>query len=127
LVNFILLLLISLSRPVLGQEKILLKLNGRLNPSAIWRFVNGNPTLPGQDVFGAIQEIITILKADRDTDWSKVNISKLRSHLVEMNRLVMDTQVARKNIDNGLQLTVTGSVWFGLYRQYRLCRLLMRR
>jgi len=72
-------------------------------------FTDGNPTLPGQDAFSAIQEIITILEADPDTDWSKVNISKLRTHLVDMNRLVMDTQVTRKNIEGGLELTVTGS------------------
>jgi hypothetical protein len=69
-----------------------------------------NPTLPGQDAFGAIQEILTILDADSNTDWSKVNISKLRSHLVDMNRLVMDTKVSTKVIEGGLELTVTGPV-----------------
>ena len=67
------------------------------------------PTQPGQDAFGAIQEIINMLEADPDTDWSKVDISKLRSHLVDMNRMVMGTQVARKNIEGGLELIVTGS------------------
>jgi len=70
---------------------------------------NSAPTQPGQDVFGAIQEIINMLEADPDTDWSKVDISKLRSHLVDMNRMVMGTQVARKNIEGGLELIVTGS------------------
>ncbi|NJO23863.1 MAG: hypothetical protein HC868_14215 [Sphingomonadales bacterium] len=32
------------------------------------------PTMPGQDAFGTIQEIVRILDADPDTDWSKVNI-----------------------------------------------------
>jgi hypothetical protein len=70
---------------------------------------NSAPTQPGQDAFGAIQEIINMLEADPDTDWSKVDISKLRSHLVDMNRMVMGTQVARKNIEGGLELIVTGS------------------
>ena len=70
---------------------------------------NSTPTQPGQDAFGAIQEIINMLEADPDTDWSKVDISKLRSHLVDMNRMVMGTQVARKNIEGGLELIVTGS------------------
>ena len=70
---------------------------------------NSAPTQPGQDAFGAIQEIINMLEADPDTDWSKVDISKLRSHLVDMNRMVMGTHVARKNIEGGLELIVTGS------------------
>jgi len=69
---------------------------------------SGKATLPGQDAFGAIQEIITILEADPATDWSKVEISTLRSHLVDMNRLVMDTNVLEKNIDGGLEMNITG-------------------
>jgi hypothetical protein len=69
---------------------------------------SGNPTLPGQDAFGAIQEIITILESDPATDWTKVDISALRSHLVDMNRLVMDTNVLEKNIDGGLEINITG-------------------
>ena len=29
------------------------------------------PTMPGQDAFGAIQEIVRILEADPDTDWRR--------------------------------------------------------
>ena len=36
------------------------------------------PTLPGQDAFGAIQEIVRILDADPKTDWSKVDLEALR-------------------------------------------------
>ena len=35
------------------------------------------PTMPGQDAFGAIQEIVRILEADPKTDWSKVNLEAL--------------------------------------------------
>ncbi|NQU71744.1 MAG: hypothetical protein HQ514_14405 [Rhodospirillales bacterium] len=68
----------------------------------------GIATLPGQDAFGAIQEIITILEADPATDWSRVDIAALRAHLVDMNRLVMDTDVRIKIIDGGLEMHVTG-------------------
>src|SRR5947209_3755409 len=44
---------------------------------------SGQPTMPGQDAFGTIQEIVGILEADPNTDWSKVNISALREHLVD--------------------------------------------
>ena len=66
------------------------------------------PTLPGQDAFGAIQEIVSILDADPSTDWSKVDISALRSHLVDMNLLIMDTVVNEKSVDDGLEMVVTG-------------------
>jgi hypothetical protein len=39
------------------------------------------PLLPGQDAFGAIQEIVQILDADPKTDWSKVNLKHCASIL----------------------------------------------
>lgn len=66
------------------------------------------PTLPGQDAFGAISEIIVILEADPATDWSKVDISALREHLVDMNQLVVATKVHAREIKGGLQMTVSG-------------------
>src|SRR5437763_2768602 len=41
------------------------------------------PTSPGQAAFGAISEIVRLLKADPNTDWSKVNIEALRQHLID--------------------------------------------
>ena len=49
----------------------------------------GLPTMPGQDAFGAIQEVVQILDADPTTDWSKVNISALREHLIDMNEVTL--------------------------------------
>lgn len=40
------------------------------------------PKLPGQDAFGALQEIVGILEADPATDWSKVDLDGLREHLI---------------------------------------------
>ncbi len=68
----------------------------------------GNPTLPGQDAFGAIQEIVGILQADPSTDWAKVNIGALRDHLVDMNRLALDSAVRENSIDGGVEAIVTG-------------------
>ena len=65
-------------------------------------------SLPGQDAFGAIQEIISILESDPNTDWSRVNISALREHLVDMNRLVMETSAVETEIEGGLSITVSG-------------------
>ncbi len=66
------------------------------------------PTMPGQDAFGAIQEIVQILQADPTTDWSKVNISALRQHLIDMNEVTLRAVAAEHNLDNGIEITVTG-------------------
>jgi len=66
------------------------------------------PTLPGQSAFGAIQEIVAILEADPNTDWSNVNISSLRSHLVDMNLLVMEANVRETSLKNGIEVLATG-------------------
>lgn len=66
------------------------------------------PTMPGQDAFGAIQEIVGILEADPNTDWSKVNLEDLRHHLIDMNEVTLKADPVAKPIDNGLEITVTG-------------------
>jgi hypothetical protein len=67
------------------------------------------PTLPGQDAFGAIQEIVRILDADPKTDWSKVDLEALRQHLIDMNEVTLHAEAAPKQIDGGLEIAVTGS------------------
>jgi hypothetical protein len=67
------------------------------------------PTMPGQDAFGAIQEIVRILEADPKTDWSKVNLEALRQHLVDMNEVTLYSMPAIRKIDNGIEITVTGT------------------
>ena len=68
----------------------------------------GRPTLPGQDAFGAIQEVVQILEADSATDWSKVNIDALRVHLIDMNEVTLHAAAAERVLDNGIEITVTG-------------------
>ncbi len=69
----------------------------------------GGPMQPGQDAFAAIQEIVGILEADPHTDWSKVNIDALRAHLVDMNAVTLQANVAAKPIEGGMEFTVTGT------------------
>jgi hypothetical protein len=66
------------------------------------------PTLSGQDAFGAIQEIVKILESDPKTDWSKVNIEGLRQHLVDMNEVTLHAVASQRDLDNGIEITVTG-------------------
>ena len=66
------------------------------------------PTMPGQEAFGAIQEIVRILEADPATDWSKVNISALREHLIDMDEVTLRARASERALANGIEITVTG-------------------
>ena len=66
------------------------------------------PTMPGQDAFGAIQEIVQILQSDPKTDWSKVDIEALRQHLIDMNEVTLHAAATQRDIDNGIEMKVTG-------------------
>ena len=69
----------------------------------------GAPAMPGQDAFGAIAEVVRLLDADPKTDWSKVNLERLRQHLVDMNAVVLHAQAAQAEIPGGLVMDVTGA------------------
>jgi hypothetical protein len=71
--------------------------------------VSTTATLLGQDAFGAIQEIVQILDADPNTDWSKVDLEALRQHLIDMNEVTLKADADSKQIDGGLEIAVTGS------------------
>jgi hypothetical protein len=66
------------------------------------------PTMPGQDAFGAIQEVVQLLEADPATDWSKVNIAALRDHLIDMNEVTLRAAASERMLDTGIEITVTG-------------------
>ena len=68
----------------------------------------GTPTMPGQDAFGTIQEVVRILQADPATDWSKVNIAALRQHLIDMDEVTLHAAAAESMLDNGIEISVTG-------------------
>ena len=67
------------------------------------------PTMPGQDAFGAIQEIVRILDVDPKTDWSKVDLEALRQHLIDMNEVTLKADASPQQIDGGLEIAVTGT------------------
>jgi len=67
------------------------------------------PTMPGQDAFGAIAEIVRILEADPATDWSKVDIERLRQHLIDMNEVVLHSVVKQSPVADGLAMEISGS------------------
>ena len=67
------------------------------------------PTMPGQDAFGAIQEIVRILEADPGTDWGTINLAALREHLIDMSEVTLEAASVETKIDKGVQIDVTGS------------------
>lgn len=69
----------------------------------------GAPTMPGQAAFGAIGEIVQMLDADPSTDWSKVDLERLRQHLIDMNEVVLRSQVKQTSVPGGLVMDVTGT------------------
>jgi hypothetical protein len=79
-------------------------------PQQVATSMNGPmPTLPGQDAFGAVQEIVRILEADPKTDWSKINLDALREHLIDMNEVTLHADARVERIDGGIRVSVTGA------------------
>lgn len=68
----------------------------------------GQPEEAGQAAFAAIAEIVAILDADSETDWSKVDIRALREHLIDMNALTLEAAVTEEVLADGLAMTITG-------------------
>ena len=71
--------------------------------------VAAGPTMSGQDAFGAIAEIVRILDADPATDWSKVDLERLRQHLIDMNEVVLRSAVKQTPVPGGLAMEITGT------------------
>ncbi len=68
----------------------------------------GGQSMPGQDAFGAMAEVVRILEADPATDWSKVDMERLRQHLIDMNEVVLRASVKATQVPGGLAMDVTG-------------------
>ncbi|MGE5202178.1 MAG: hypothetical protein ACM3O6_08930 [Acidobacteriota bacterium] len=66
------------------------------------------PSMPGQDAFGAVQEIVRILEADPKTDWTKVNLALLREHLIDMNEVTLHADAQETPIGGGIEIAITG-------------------
>lgn len=67
-------------------------------------------TEPGQGAFAALSEVVRALEADPDTNWSRVDLAGLRAHLVDMDRLVSDTNVEETELPDGLSAIATGDI-----------------
>ena len=64
---------------------------------------------PGQGAFGAMAEVVRTLEADPATDWSKVDIERLRQHLIDMDEVVLRASVKATQVPGGLSMEITGA------------------
>lgn len=69
--------------------------------------VQAIPTEPGQSAFATIQEIVGLLDADPETDWRRVNIERLRQHLIDMNNVTVAAHVDAQRVEGGVRFRVT--------------------
>ncbi len=63
---------------------------------------------PGQGAFAALAEVVHALESDAQTDWSNVDITALRDHLIDMDLLVTDAIATQTELEDGLSIEVTG-------------------
>ena len=63
----------------------------------------------GQAAFAAIQETVMALEADPTTDWSRVNMERLRQHLIDMDEVTLHAALRSEPITGGERYYVTGS------------------
>ncbi|MGD8496475.1 MAG: hypothetical protein PVF05_09820 [Gemmatimonadales bacterium] len=62
----------------------------------------------GQAAFAAIAAVVAALDADPSTDWSKVDVEALRRHLIDMDRVMMESRVDVEEILGGARFHVSG-------------------
>lgn len=67
------------------------------------------PIEGGQSAFAALAEIVALLEADPNTDWSQVSIAALRQHLVDMNELTLKAQVEQKMEADRMVFSIHGN------------------
>jgi hypothetical protein len=49
-----------------------------------------------------------LLDADPSTDWSKIDLERLRQHLIDMNEVVLRSTVQQRPVPGGLVMDITG-------------------
>lgn len=111
-ISIVVLLMVSAAAVAIAQTKH--SRHGEGNDQNTHRQIGGaNATAllePGQGAFAALSEIVRVLEADADTDWSRVDLAGLRAHLVDMDRLVMASVVSEELLPNGLRAMATGDL-----------------
>ena len=61
----------------------------------------------GQSAFAAIQEIVSQLMADPETDWNRVDMEALRQHLIDMDNVTLRARVHVQEVEGGARFEAT--------------------
>lgn len=64
------------------------------------------PGEAGQGGFAVLAEITRTLRADTETDWSKVYLGRLRAHLQDMDQIVTLVDVVQDEVPDGLRIKI---------------------
>jgi hypothetical protein len=67
------------------------------------------PVSPSQAAYGAIGEVVRILKNDPKTNWANVNVEALRQHLIDMDDATMRAVVTQRNVPGGIEIDIDGA------------------
>ena len=70
---------------------------------------NRLPENAGQGAYQALSEIVRILEADPATDWTRVDLERVRRHLIDMYEVTLHAEVTERPVEGGFQASVTGS------------------
>ena len=65
------------------------------------------PALVGQYAFATIAEIVHLLERDPTTDWSRVDLERLRQHLIDMDRVTIAARVRAEPVAGGARFEVS--------------------
>jgi hypothetical protein len=66
------------------------------------------PMEPGQSAYAALGEVVQIMVADPQTDWARADVNALRTHLVDMDNVTLQADVATTRLSDGATFHVTG-------------------
>jgi hypothetical protein len=67
------------------------------------------PASGGSAAFTTIAEVVKLLQADSTTDWSAVDLERLRQHLIDMDEVTLRARVVTTPVTGGLRMDVRGT------------------
>ncbi|MEI6739058.1 MAG: hypothetical protein WCK74_01980 [Gemmatimonadaceae bacterium] len=63
----------------------------------------------GQAAFAAIASVVQQLEADPATDWARVDLERLRQHLIDMDAVLLRSTVRSVAVPGGARFDITGT------------------
>lgn len=63
----------------------------------------------GQAAFAAIASVVQQLEADSTTDWTRVDLERLRQHLIDMDDVLLRSTVRAVSVPGGARFDITGT------------------